>query len=63
MTLPEETNNSVEAKEAALARAITEGLSSGCASKQDVLDVLKEGPPATMIEEHTRMGPSQGRGG
>ena len=54
----EEILSSTEAEDGALAQAIAEGLSTGRASEKDVLDVLQEGPQAT-IEGLTRSGRSE----
>ena len=62
-TMEEETNNSVEAEDAALARAVAEGIGTGRVSEQDVIDVLERKPLVTVIDEHNCMGPSEGRGG
>ena len=55
----EEILSCAEAEDVALARAIAEGLSTGCASEQDVIEALQEGPQATMVEGHTSSGRSE----
>ena len=55
-------DSSLDAEDVALAQAIKEGLDTGRVSKQDVLDVLEEEPPVTIVDEYTCDEPSENSG-